>query len=92
MRILIKYEPPVTYSKSGVGPGAVSYSVRNMPAEFEYANSHINTEIIPANDSIEYSYYLNPRPSEIIIKLTTDKPIKRLSKTKLFPTHFSKSD
>lgn len=49
-------------------------------------------EIIPANADTSFKYYLNPFSPDMKIKVTTDRPIHRWSKTKIFSVHFVKTD
>lgn len=48
--------------------------------------------LIPANDFIEFKYYITPFSPNMTIKVTSDKPIHRWSKTKTFSVHFVQSD
>ena len=44
----------------------------------------INEVFIPANDSMVFKYYINPFTPNMIINITSDKPIHRWSKLKHF--------
>lgn len=59
-----------------------------MPSTNECQDPFTIPEIIPANETRTYSYYLNPMENPINIVVTADKPIKGFRKTKSFIIHF----
>lgn len=65
---------------------------------FLYPNSYSDqepftkSEIIPANDSVDYSYYINPMVTPLKIEIEADQRINKFRKTKSFIVHFDKFD
>lgn len=63
-----------------------------IPEPYYFEAPFINEVFILANDSMVFKYYINPFTPNMIISITSDKPIHRWSKTKTFSVHFVKTD
>ncbi|PTQ84748.1 hypothetical protein C8U37_107116 [Trichococcus patagoniensis] len=86
---VVDYEPKSEYTN------IVGHSILDpatIPVAWEYANPFSKTLIIPSESKIEFSYYVNPFPDHMVIKITTDKKIRWFSKKKLFSVKFSELD
>ncbi|MEY8370157.1 hypothetical protein AAK938_01460 [Aerococcaceae bacterium 50-4] len=74
-------------------PGSNSkfpYGPIDIPANWRYQKPFTDSKIIPSENYAEFSYYLNPLVSPMIIKVSTNHNIQWFSKTKLFKVKFSK--
>lgn len=56
------------------------------------SNPFKNSIIIPSNDSLELSYYLENRIDSVKIRITTNKNIHWLSKSKIFTINLLETD
>lgn len=79
------YQPPQI-------PEDSLFSPVYIPEPYYFEAPFINEVFIPANDSMTFKYYINPFAPNMIIHVTSDKPLHRWSKTKTFSVHFMKSN
>lgn len=87
IKFLPDFDPYTFYNENK--SSVMDYRLINS---WEYQSPFSGYQVIPANSSIEFSYYLEDFKNPLIIKIESDELINWFKKTKSFVTHFHQSN